>query len=1729
MTDLQQNANEKALQQLAWAIEGSQGKFKLILAKCNYVSLRDRLIARLPEICKLEISVLYVQESARTLYSAIREEVGDGVQAMMVVGLDSLPGLPQMLTADNQVREEFRKNFAFPLVLWINDDVHKRLMELAPDLESWATTRNFAIAPDQLIDFLQQTAKQLLHNHLTLTLEKSTEIKSAWQDLQTSGQILEPESKANCNFLLGFVAFSNYQLDSAISNYQQSLTYWQAVNNLKLQFKILSHITYCHYKQAKQLQNQNTSSILPSPSRGGAEGEVSLDWQATKKSLQQCLELLKAAESPDLGTYLIDNFGGILQDLQYWETLETLANNALSVHQAEGNQIKIAQDYGYLAEVALARKNRLNAKELAEKALIILARLPNQETDKLIILQHHSSSLFILSQAHRNLNQYQAAINNLETAKKLGVTGNNAHFYIKILNNLQLLLFQQKQYLQAFDIKLERRSIEQQFGLRAFIGAGWLQTIKQAFLDGLHVTSVQENLALEIAASGRQLDVERLIERIARPDYKLIAIYGQSGVGKSSLVNAGLVPALKKKAIGIQDNLPVVMRVYTNWAEELGRLMVEALQERGRGAGGGLELGTTSPKLETTSSKLETPSSKLETTSSKVETSSSKVETPSLKLETPSSKVETSSSKVEKPTRNLTPQPPSLRGNGENSKPLSSQERGLERGFPDSVRENGENSKPLSSQERGLERGLPDSVRENGENSKPLSSQERGLERGLPDCIVAQLRENEQRNLRTVLVFDQFEEFFFVYPEPKLRRQFFEFLGECLNVLSVKVVLSLRVDYLHYLLECASLSTMKIIGNDILCKNVLYELGNFSPTDAKSVIERLTASANFHLEPALVDQLVQDLAGELGEVRPIELQVVGAQLQTENIRTLAKYQECGTKEELVKRYLDEVVNDCGAENQPVAELLLYLLTDEKGTRPLKTRAELERDLQALTTNAITDNSKLDLVLEIFVKSGLVLLLPENPADRYQLVHDYLALFIRQQQHPKLNEVLLELERERKQRKISEAKLNIVLKQALVGSIATGLMLAGLTATAWNSARQADEQRKKAAINEINALNNSSSAFFASAETGEALIEGLKAYKKLKLAPWAKTDTQMLTVATLRQAVYLPPKEQPETRAIEVNTLEGHSSTVNSVVFSPDGKTVASGSYDNTIKLWDVTTGKTLKTLTGHSSYVRSVVFSPDGKTVASGSYDNTIKLWDLTTGKTLKTLTGHSDSVFSVVFSPDGKTVASGSGDNTIKLWDLTTGKTLKTLTGHSSGVTSVGFSPDGKTVASGSYDKTIKLWDLTTGKALKTLTGHSNLVLSVGFSPDGKTVASGSSDKTIKLWDLTTGKTLKTLTGHSSYVNSVGFSPDGKTVASGSDDKTIKLWDLTTGKTLKTLTGHSSGVNSVVFSPDGKTVASGSSDKTIKLWDLTTGKTLKTLTGHSSYVLSAVFSPDGKTVASGSDDNSIKLWDVSTGKTLKTLTGHSSSVLSVVFNPDGKTVASGSGGKTIILWDLDLNELVKDSCHLLNNYLVTHPEVLEELKDCQTQPILVKAASVLLLQGEKLARIDDIDAAIAKFRKAQRWDSNSPFDPVAKAQEFANKGKAERLITEGESLVTEGKVKEALAAYADAQKLDSQVEISADSWGALCRYGSLNKKAPNVLFACENAVKLAPDNVDIRDSRGLARALTGNTQGAIEDFEALIAQTDDKDSKSQRQAWVKALRAGKNPFTDAELKKLQQ
>jgi hypothetical protein len=200
---------------------------------------------------------------------------------------------------------------------------------------------------------------------------------------------------------------------------------------------------------------------------------------------------------------------------------------------------------------------------------------------------------------------------------------------------------------------------------------------------------------------------------------------------------------------------------------------------------------------------------------------------------------------------------------------------------------------------------------------------------------------------------------------------------------------------------------------------------------------------------------------------------------------------------------------------------------------------------------------------------------------------------------------------------------------------------------------------------------------------------------------------------------------------------GHASPVSSVAFAPDRRTALSGSWDETLKLWDVATGQQIRSFSGHDGSVRSVVFAPDGRTALSGSDDKTLKLWDVGTGQEIRSFTGHDSSVVSVAFAPDGRTALSGSGGNAHKLWDVATGREIRSFTGHDHWVMSVAFAPDGRTALSGSWDKTLKLWDVATGREIRSFTGHDGSVESVAFAPDGRTALSGSRDNTLKLWDV--------------------------------------------------------------------------------------------------------------------------------------------------------------------------------------------------------------------------------------------------------------------------------------------------------------------------------------------------------------------------------------------------------
>jgi WD40 repeat protein len=380
----------------------------------------------------------------------------------------------------------------------------------------------------------------------------------------------------------------------------------------------------------------------------------------------------------------------------------------------------------------------------------------------------------------------------------------------------------------------------------------------------------------------------------------------------------------------------------------------------------------------------------------------------------------------------------------------------------------------------------------------------------------------------------------------------------------------------------------------------------------------------------------------------------------------------------------------------------------------------------------------------------------------------------------------------------------------------------------------------------------------------------------------------------------------------VRTLEGHRGFVDGVAVTPDGRRAVSASWDKTLKVWDLETGRTLRTLEGHTAHVYGVAVTPDGTHAVSVSWDRTLKVWDLDSGVTLCTLEGHSHSVSAVAVTPDGKRAVSGSGDHTLKVWDLETGHVLRTIEGHAQSVFGVAIAPDGKRAVSASGDKTLKVWDLDTGSALRTLEGHSAGVYGVAVTPDGKRAVSASYDHTLKVWDLATGDAIRTLEGHTDSVTGVAVTPDGKRALSSSWDHTLRVWDLDSGATLRTLAGHSAGVYGVAVTRDGKRAVSASVENTLKVWDLDTGSALRTPEGHFDAIRSVAVTADARHAVSASVDNMLKLWDLETGHVLRTFSGHSAGVYGVAVTPEGKRAISASGDHTLKLWNLETGETLQ-------------------------------------------------------------------------------------------------------------------------------------------------------------------------------------------------------------------------
>ncbi len=367
-------------------------------------------------------------------------------------------------------------------------------------------------------------------------------------------------------------------------------------------------------------------------------------------------------------------------------------------------------------------------------------------------------------------------------------------------------------------------------------------------------------------------------------------------------------------------------------------------------------------------------------------------------------------------------------------------------------------------------------------------------------------------------------------------------------------------------------------------------------------------------------------------------------------------------------------------------------------------------------------------------------------------------------------------------------------------------------------------------------------------------------------------------------------------------LSAHTGDVNSALFSPNGQHIVTASSDFTARLWDASTGAPQAVLQGHTGFVYGAVFSPDSQRIVTASRDTTARVWDLT-GKTIVTLNGHQGEVRTAIFSPSGQQIVTSSTDGTARIWDVASGKPLFTLT-HKNSVNTASFSQDGKLVVTASDDQTAAIWDAATGQRLRTLEGHAGFVTSASFSANGRHVVTGSRDSTIRIWEVSTGALLANLTGHNGYVDYVSFSSDGGHILSAGEDSTARLWNITAAaEVTSTLTGHADGVNSAVFSPDDKLILTSSLDHSAFLWDRASGHLIRKLIGHAGSVNSASFSPDGNRIATASGDHTARIWDRATGNVIAKIV-HTEEVSSAAFSPDGTRLLTASNDKTARISD---------------------------------------------------------------------------------------------------------------------------------------------------------------------------------------------------------------------------------
>ena len=422
--------------------------------------------------------------------------------------------------------------------------------------------------------------------------------------------------------------------------------------------------------------------------------------------------------------------------------------------------------------------------------------------------------------------------------------------------------------------------------------------------------------------------------------------------------------------------------------------------------------------------------------------------------------------------------------------------------------------------------------------------------------------------------------------------------------------------------------------------------------------------------------------------------------------------------------------------------------------------------------------------------------------------------------------------------------------------------------------------------------------------------------------WTSALDAIWTVATSKSGQYWAAgSRQGEVRVWREQgkllhlAWQAHTSTVATIAFSPDEGTLATGSWDGAIKLWDIESG-TLVWTSWHTDNIQRLAFAPDGRTLASSGADGVIQILEAHRGTHLRTLSGHSGPVYALAWSPDGSLLTSGGFDTHIRLWDFSgaqPGPGVRMLVGHSDWVFALAFTPDGRTLASGSWNGTVKFWEVASRRVRETISGHTGRVWAVAWSPDGRTVASCEWDHTIWLWDVERSSYRAVLHGHSAGVHGLAFTPDSRSLLSGSDDGTLRVWDAESGQCVRIMHNYAVSLYDMAWSPDGTQLASGGRGRggsgEIFVWEVSSGQRLRVWSEPSTIVYALAWSPTGAVLLSGGSDGSMRWWDVQSGKCLTLRQGHQGAIQSLRVSPEGRRLASCGDDGAINIWDLHSGE----------------------------------------------------------------------------------------------------------------------------------------------------------------------------------------------------------------------------